>query len=148
HDTAGTEAAARHLWTTIDEPNLLVKIPATEAGLPAIEACIASGISINVTLLFSLARYRAVMEAYLRGLESLVAAGGDPAAVHSVASFFVSRVDTNVDARLDAIGTPRAAAMKGKAAVANAQLAYQEHLAAFSGPRWDALAAAGAMPQR
>lgn len=148
HDTAGTEAAARHLWAAIDRPNLLVKIPATEAGLPAIEACVASGISINVTLLFSLSRYEQVMEAYLRGVEALVGAGGDPANVHSVASFFVSRVDSNVDARLDAIGTPEAVAMRGKAAVANARLAYQAHVAAFSGPRWDALAAAGARPQR
>jgi transaldolase len=148
HDSAGTEAAARHLWTGIDAPNLLVKIPATEAGLPAIEASIAAGISINVTLLFSLSRYRAVMDAYLRGLETLVAGGGDPSTVASVASFFVSRVDSNVDARLDAIGTPEAAALKGKAAVANAQLAYQAHLEAFAGPRWEALAAAGARPQR
>ena len=148
HDTAGTEAAARQLWTGIDAPNLLVKIPATDAGLPAIEASIAAGISVNITLLFSLDRYRAVMEAYLAGLEAFVAGGGDPARVASVASFFVSRVDSNVDARLDALGTPEAAALKGKAAVANAQLAYQAHLEVFAGPRWDALAAAGARPQR
>src|SRR5690606_32213793 len=135
-----TEAAARHLWSTIDAPNLLVKIPATEAGLPAIEACTAEGISVNVTLLFSIERYRAVMEAYLRGVEALVAGGGDPSTVHSVASFFVSRVDSNVDARLDALGTPEAAALRGKAAIANAQLAYQAHLEAFAGPRWEALA--------
>lgn len=148
HDAAGTEAAARELWTGIDAPNLLVKIPATEAGLPAIEASIAAGISINVTLLFSIARYRQVMEAYLRGLETLVAAGGDPSTVASVASFFVSRVDSNVDARLEALGTPEALALKGRAAVANAQLAHQAHLEVFAGPRWDALAAAGARPQR
>jgi transaldolase len=148
HDAAGTEAAARELWAGIDAPNLLVKIPATEAGLPAIEASIAAGISINVTLLFSISRYRAVMDAYLRGLESLVAGGGDPSKVASVASFFVSRVDSNIDARLDALGTPEAAALKGKAAVANAQLAHQAHLSTFTGPRWEALAAAGARPQR
>ena len=148
HDAAGTEAAARRLWSGIDEPNLLVKIPATAAGLPAIEASIAAGISINVTLLFSLSRYQEVMDAYLRGLEALVAGGGDPSKVASVASFFVSRVDSNVDARLQARGTPEALALKGKAAVANAQLAYQSHVETFTGPRWDALAAAGARAQR
>jgi transaldolase len=148
NDTAGTEAAARGLWTAIDEPNLFVKIPGTAAGLPAIEACIASGISINVTLLFSLSRYGEVMEAYLSGLETLVAAGGDASQVASVASFFVSRVDTNVDRRLDELGSPQALALKGKAAVANAQLAYQLFLEKFRGPRWDALAASGARVQR
>jgi transaldolase len=148
HDAAATEAAARELWTGIDEPNLFVKIPATAAGLPAIEASIAAGISINVTLLFSLSRYQEVMDAYLRGLEAFVAGGGDASTVASVASFFVSRVDSNVDARLDALGTPEALALKGKAAVANAQLAYQSHLRTFTGPRWDALAANGARPQR
>jgi len=148
NDTAATEAAARGLWQTIDEPNLFVKIPGTAAGLPAIRNCIASGISINVTLLFSLARYDEVIEAYLSGLEALVADGGDPSQVASVASFFVSRVDTNVDRRLDELGTPEAAALKGKAAVANAQLAYQLFLERFAGSRWDALAAAGARVQR
>jgi transaldolase len=148
HDTEGTEVAARGLWQTIDEPNLFVKIPGTAAGLGAIRNCIASGISINVTLLFSLSRYGEVMEAYLSGLEELVAGGGDPSTVESVASFFVSRVDTNVDRRLDDIGTPEALALKGKAAVANAQLAYQQFLDTFAGPRWDALAAAGARVQR
>jgi transaldolase len=147
-DTAGTEAAARHLWTSLDEPNLLVKIPGTAEGLPAIQACIAAGISINVTLLFSLSRYDEVMEAYIAGLEQLVAGGGDPSQVASVASFFVSRVDTNVDRQLEALGTPEALALKSKAAVANAQLAYQHFLASFSGPRWEALAAAGARVQR
>lgn len=147
-DTAGTEAAARHLWTSIDEPNLLVKIPGTAEGLPAIQACIAAGISINVTLLFSLSRYDAVMEAYIAGLEQFVAGGGDPSRVASVASFFVSRVDTNVDRRLDALDTPAATALKSKAAVANAQLAYQRYLRAFAGPRWEALAAKGARAQR
>jgi transaldolase len=147
-DTAGTEAAARHLWTTIDEPNLFVKIPGTAEGLPAIQACIAAGISINVTLLFSLDRYDEVMEAYIAGLEQLVAGGGDPSQVASVASFFVSRVDTNVDRQLEALGTPEALALKSKAAVANAQLAYQRFLERFHGDRWDALAAAGARVQR
>ena len=147
-DSAGTEAAARQLWASIDEPNLFVKIPGTAAGLPAIRACIASGISINVTLLFGLSRYDEVIEAYLGGLEELVAGGGDPASVASVASFFVSRVDTLVDRRLDEIGTPEAAALKGRAAVANARLAYQLVLERFAGERWDRLAGAGARVQR
>ena len=147
-DTAGTEAAARHLWTTIDEPNLFVKIPGTAEGVPAIQACIASGISINVTLLFSLSRYDEVIEGYIAGLESLVAGGGDPSQVASVASFFVSRVDTNVDRQLDELGTPEATALKSQAAIANAQLAYQLFLERFQGPRWEALAAKGARVQR
>jgi transaldolase len=148
HDSAGTETAARGLWSTIDEPNLFVKIPGTAAGLPAIRACIASGISINVTLLFSLHRYGEVIEAYIAGIEELVAGGGDPSQVASVASFFVSRVDTNVDRRLEEIGTPEALALKSTAAIANAQLAYQLFLERFRGDRWDALAAAGARVQR
>jgi transaldolase len=148
NDTSGTEAAARGLWATIDEPNLFVKIPGTAAGLPAIQACIASGISINVTLLFSLSRYGEVMDAYVAGLEELVAGGGDPSQVASVASFFVSRVDTHVDRRLEELGTPEAAALKGKAAIANAQLAYQLFLERFRGSRWEALVAAGARVQR
>jgi transaldolase len=147
-DTAGTEAAARHLWSAIDEPNLFVKIPGTAEGLPAIRACIGAGISINVTLLFSLSRYDGVVDAYLDGLDDLIAAGGDPSQVASVASFFVSRVDTNVDRQLEAIGTPEALALKSKAAVANAQLAYQLFLERFQGERWDRLAAAGARVQR
>jgi transaldolase len=145
NDTQGTIESARHLHTTINEPNLYVKIPGTKAGLPAIQQMIAERRSINVTLLFSLQRYDEVIEAYLAGLE---AAEGDLSSVSSVASFFVSRVDTEVDRRLDAIGTDDAKALKGKAAVANAQLAYQLFLERFSGPRWDALVARGARVQR
>jgi transaldolase len=148
HDTATTIEAARWLHTTVDRPNLLVKIPATKEGVPAIEAMIAEGHSINVTLIFSLERYDAVIEAYLSGLEALVANGGDPAPIASVASFFVSRVDTETDRRLEAIGTPEALALRGKAAVANAKLAYRLFEQRFSGPRWDALAAKGARRQR
>lgn len=151
HDSAGTEAAARALHEQIAEPNLYVKIPGTAEGLPAIRQMIAEGRSINVTLLFSNTRYAEVIEAYLSGLESLVASGCDRAtlaATSSVASFFVSRVDTEIDRRLDAIGSPEALALKGKAAVANAQLAYQLFLDRFSGPRWEALAARGARVQR
>jgi transaldolase len=146
-DTETTVAEARHLHTTIDRPNLFVKIPGTAAGLPAIQQMISEGRSINVTLLFSLARYGEVIEAYLSGLE---AAGPDVDLSHvaSVASFFVSRVDTEVDRRLDAIGTDAARALKGRAAVANAQLAYGLFLERFSGPRWEALAARGARVQR
>lgn len=145
YDRDATFAEALRLHELVDRANLLVKIPGTEAGLGAIEDCIAAGRSINVTLIFSLARHRAVAEAYLRGLERLLAAGGDPARVASVASFFVSRVDTETDRRLAELGR---ADLQGRLAVANAKLAYQQYLAAFSGPRWDALAAAGARPQR
>jgi len=144
-DTEGTTTAARHLSTLIDQPNLYVKIPGTAEGLPAIQQMISEGRSINVTLLFSLERYGEVIEAYLSGLE---AAEGDLSAISSVASFFISRVDTEVDRRLDAIGTDAALALKGKAAVANAQLAYQLFLERFTGPRWDSLAARGAQVQR
>jgi transaldolase len=144
-DSAGTEAAARHLHTTIDEPNLFVKIPGTAEGLAPIEAMIAEGRSINVTLIFSLDRYAEVMEAYLSGLE---AHDGDLSRIASVASFFISRVDTEVDRRLDEIGTPEALALKGKAAVAQGQVAYQRFLETFTGPRWEALAARGARVQR
>ena len=144
-DTAGTIEAARHLHQLIDQPNLYVKIPGTAEGLPAIQQMISEGRSINVTLLFSLDRYRGVIEAYLSGLE---AAEGDLSRVSSVASFFVSRVDTEVDHRLDQVGTPDALALRGKVAVANAKLAYQLFGEAFSGPRWDALAARGARVQR
>lgn len=144
-DTVGTEAAARQLHDRLAAPNLYVKIPATVEGLPAIEHMIAEKRSINVTLIFSLERYDAVIEAYLRGLE---AAEGDLSGVSSVASFFVSRVDTEVDRRLEAIGTDEALALRGKAAVANAKMAYQLHLERFSGPRWEALVARGARPQR
>ena len=140
------EAIRFHSW--IDRPNLYVKIPATKPGLWAIEDCIAAGKSINVTLIFSLERYREVAEAYLRGLERLVAGGGNPAKVRSVASFFVSRVDTEADKRLEAIGSDEALALRGKLAVANARLAYQHYREAFSGPRWDFLAGKGAFTQR
>jgi transaldolase len=145
HDTDGTTAAARHLNETIARPNLLVKIPGTAEGVPAIQKMISEGRSINVTLIFSLGRYGEVMEAYLSGLE---ACGGDLSGVHSVASFFVSRVDTEVDRRLEAIGSPEALALRGKAAVAQAKLAYQQFSSAFTGPRWEALAARGAHLQR
>jgi len=141
-----TEALRLHEW--IDRPNLLVKIPATEPGLGAIEECVAQGRSINVTLIFSLDRYAAVAEAYLRGLERLVDAGGDPSTVASVASFFVSRVDTEADKRLEALGSEEALALRGKLAVANAKLAYRRYGELFSGERWDALAQRGATPQR
>ena len=129
----------------VDKPNLYVKIPGTEPGLGAIEDCIAEGKSINVTLIFSLERHRAVMEAYLRGLERLAGGGGDVAAVRSVASFFVSRVDTEADRRLDEVGRPE---LKGKLAVANAKLAYQQWKETFAGERWAALEAKGAKNQR
>jgi transaldolase len=137
------EAMRFHEW--VDKPNLYVKIPATKPGLAAIEDCIARGKSINVTLIFSLQRYAEVVEAYLRGLERLVAAGGDPSSVLSVASFFVSRVDTEADKRLEQLGRTDLA---GKLAVANAKLAYQHFLEAFSGPRWEFLWGKGARPQR
>lgn len=145
HDTQGTITAARHLATTIDEPNVYVKIPGTAAGLPAITTMIAEGHSVNVTLLFSVQRYAEVIDAYLDGLE---ACDGDLSQVSSVASFFISRVDTEVDRRLAAIGTDAAMALQGRAAVANAQLAYQVFTRAFSGTRWEALAARGARVQR
>ncbi|HEX5800532.1 MAG TPA: transaldolase [Gaiellaceae bacterium] len=148
YDREATIAEALRLHEWIDRPNLLVKIPATEPGLGAIEECIAQGRSINVTLIFSLDRYAAVAEAYLRGLERLVDAGGDPSTVASVASFFVSRVDTEADQRLEAIGSEEALALRGKLAVANAKLAYRRYGELFSGERWDALAQRGATPQR
>ena len=142
-----TFAQAMRLHGWVDRPNLLVKIPATKPGLGAIEDCIAQGKSINITLIFSLERYAEVVEAYLRGLERLVAGGGDPRLVASVASFFVSRVDTEADRRLDAIGG-EAARLKGKLAIANAKLAYRHYREAFSGERWERLAASGATKQR
>ena len=149
HDGPGTEAAARDLHTTIDRPNLMVKIPGTEEGIPAIRQMIAEGRNINVTLIFSLDRYQKVMDAYVEGLEQYVGTvDAAPANVASVASFFISRVDTEVDARLDAIGTPEALALKGKAAIAQAKLAYAAFQRTFSGPRWQALADQGAVPQR
>jgi transaldolase len=140
------EALRFHEW--IDRPNLFVKIPATEPGLGAIEECIARGRSINVTLTFSLDRYAEVADAYIRGLERLVEAGGDPSPVASVASFFVSRVDTEADRRLEEIGTEDALGLRGKLAIANAKLAYQRYKEIFSGARWERLAAAGASKQR
>ena len=146
YDTEGTIAQAQRLHEWIDKPNLLVKIPATEPGLGAIEEMIARGRSINVTLTFSLHRHAQVAEAYLRGLERLVESGGDPSTVASVASFFVSRVDTEADNRLEAIGGHDE--LLGRTAVANAKLAYQHYLETFAGDRWEALAAKGATPQR
>jgi transaldolase len=148
YDTAATIAEARALWWLVDRPNLFIKIPAARQGLPAIEACLAEGISINITLIFSLDRYDAVMTAFLAGLERARQAGHDLARIGSVASFFVSRVDTEVDSRLDKIGTARAAELRGRAAIANAQLAYERYERVFGSPRWAALAAAGARPQR
>lgn len=144
-DTDGTVAAARELHQRIAEPNLYVKIPGTAEGIPAIRQMIAEGHSINVTLIFSLSRYEEVMEAYISGLEAY---DGDLHPVSSVASFFVSRVDTEVDRRLDEIATPEALALRGKAAVAQAQVAYDLFVATFGGPRWEALSARGARVQR
>ncbi len=146
HDSAGTIAEARRLWEAVDRPNLMVKVPATQAGLPAIRQLVADGINVNVTLLFSQDAYARVVEAYMAGLEQLVANGGDAAKVASVASFFVSRIDSAVDAALDARegGEP----LRGKAAIANAKLAYQRYLRLFDSARWKNLADAGARPQR
>src|SRR5690554_2135495 len=148
HDTDATVAEAREWVKRIDRANLLVKVPATEAGLPAIRQLIGEGISINVTLIFSLDRYRKVMDAYLGGLEDYISQGGDPSRVASVASFFVSRMDTEVDRRLEEIGTEAALALRGKSAVANAQLAYRAYLDTFAGDRWQKLVDAGARIQR
>jgi transaldolase len=145
-DTQGTIAEAQRLHELIDRPNLFVKIPATKEGLPAIEEMIARGRSINVTLIFSLERYAEVADAYIRGLERLVESGGDPGTVASVASFFVSRVDTEADKRLDEVGGHDE--LKGTLAVANAKLAYQRFKEIFAGARWEALAARGASAQR
>ena len=148
HDTTATIAEARALWWAVDRPNLFIKIPAARQGLAAITACLAEGISINVTLIFSLARYQQVMTAFLDGMEQARRAGHDVRGLASVASFFVSRVDTEVDARLDKIGTGEAKRLRGQAAVANARLAYQRYEQMLAGDRWRALAAAGARPQR
>ncbi len=145
YDRDATFDEALRLHGLVERPNCYVKIPATKPGLAAIEDCIAHGRSINVTLIFSLRRYAEVAEAYIRGLERLVAGGGDPAQVLSVASFFVSRVDTEADRRLEQAGRPE---LRGKLAVANAKLAYQHYLATFRGPRWEFLAGKGARPQR
>jgi transaldolase len=146
YDLEATSAEARRLNEWINKPNLYVKIPATEPGLGAIEQMISEGRNINVTLIFSLERHKAVMEAYIRGVERLVESGGDPSTVHSVASFFVSRVDTEADKRLDALGGQDE--LKGKLGIANAKLAYRNYLETFSGSRWDALEAKGATKQR
>jgi transaldolase len=146
HDTEVTAAEAEYLWWLVDRPNLFIKIPATEAGLPAIATSIARGISVNVTLIFSIERYKAVMDAYLSGLEQRVRDGGDLAGLQSVASFFVSRVDTEIDKRLDKLGADPS--LKGKAGVANAQLAYQAYEEIFTSDRWRALEAKGAQVQR
>ena len=149
HETDKTVLQAIELWKIVDRPNLLIKIPATKAGLPAITAVIAEGISVNVTLIFSVERHREVMDAYLAGLEAARAAGHDLNNIHSVASFFVSRVDTDIDARLEKIGTKEALELRGKAGVANARLAYAAYEEVFgSGGRWTALAEAGAWVQR
>ncbi|WP_431072233.1 transaldolase [Microbacterium phyllosphaerae] len=148
HDTEGTVAQAKQLWAKVDRPNLLVKIPATKAGLPAITEAIASGISVNVTLIFSLERYAEVIEAYLSGLERAHSAGIDLSTIHSVASFFVSRVDTETDKRLSAIGTDQAEALKSKAGLANARLAYELFEQKFAEKRAQDLIAAGANAQR
>jgi transaldolase len=148
HDTDATAAEAAHLWWLVDRPNLFIKIPATEEGLPAITTCIAKGISVNVTLIFSLERYRKVMDAYMAGLEQRLENDPDAslAGIESVASFFVSRVDTEIDKRLEKVGADES--LRGKAGVANAQLAYQAYEEVFSSDRWQALEAKGARPQR
>ncbi len=148
NDTDATIASAKALWAAVDRPNALIKIPATLEGLPAITAVIAEGISVNVTLIFSVERYRAVMDAYLAGLEQAKEAGVDLSTVRSVASFFVSRVDTEIDARLEDIGSDEALALRGKAAVANARLAYAAFEDVLASERWQTLAAAGANAQR
>jgi transaldolase len=146
HDTEATIAEAKRLHALVEKPNLLIKIPATPEGLSAIEETIAAGIPVNVTLIFSLERHREVAEAYVRGLQRLVEGGGDPSKIASVASFFVSRVDTEADKRLDAVGGHDE--LKGTLAIANAKLAYVTYQEVFSGAEWDKLAAAGATPQR
>ncbi|MEQ4204880.1 transaldolase [Actinopolymorpha sp. B17G11] len=147
-ETEKTIAEARALWWLVDRPNLFIKIPATREGLPAITTALAEGISVNVTLIFGLQRYREVMEAFLTGMEQAKASGHELSSIGSVASFFVSRVDTEVDKRLDKIGSTEARALRGKAAIANARLAFQAYEEVFEGARWQALKSAGAHPQR
>ncbi|WP_402465626.1 transaldolase [Isoptericola aurantiacus] len=148
HDTEATVATARRLWDTVDRPNVFIKIPATLEGLPAITRTLAAGISVNVTLIFSIERYHAVMGAFLTGLEQARANGHDLGPIESVASFFVSRVDSAVDAALEEVGSDEALALRGRAAVANARLAYAAYEQVFSGERWEELRSAGARPQR
>ncbi|MET9575091.1 transaldolase [Streptomyces massasporeus] len=148
HDTTATVAEARQLAWLVDRPNVMIKIPATKAGLPAITEVIGAGISVNVTLIFSLERYREVMDAYVAGLEKAQAAGIDLSGIHSVASFFVSRVDSEIDKRLTLLGTDEALALKGRAALANARLAYEAYEHVFAGARWQALGGARANRQR
>ena len=148
HNTAEAITQARQLWRLVDRPNLFVKLPATQAGLPAIAQCLAEEISINVILIFSLQRYAAVIEAFLDGMGRALIAGRNLSTLTSVASFFVSRVDTEIDKRLDQMATPKARALQGKAAIANARLAYEHYERVFAGERWGALLAAGAHPQR
>jgi transaldolase len=147
-ETDKTIAEAKQLWWLVGRPNLFIKIPATPAGLPAITATLAEGISVNVTLIFSLKRYAEVIDAFMAGLEQAAANGHDISAMASVASFFVSRVDTEVDKRLDKLATPEARAMRGKAAIANARLAYELYERRLATPRWEALAKKGAKAQR
>ncbi|MFI7870084.1 transaldolase [Streptomyces salinarius] len=148
HDTRATVAEAKQLAWLVDRPNVMIKIPATKAGLPAITEVVGAGISVNVTLIFSLERYREVMDAYLAGLEKAQAAGIDLAGIHSVASFFVSRVDSEIDKRLSLLGTDEALGLRGRAALANARLAYEAYENVFAGDRFTALAGARANPQR
>ncbi|WP_405407833.1 transaldolase [Streptomyces sp. NBC_01124] len=148
HDTRATVAEAKQLAWLVDRPNVMIKIPATKAGLPAITKVVGAGISVNVTLIFSLERYREVMDAYLAGLERAQAAGIDLAGIHSVASFFVSRVDSEIDKRLSLLGTDEALGLRGRAALANARLAYEAYENVFAGDRFTALAGARANPQR
>ncbi|MDT0303082.1 transaldolase [Streptomonospora wellingtoniae] len=147
-DTERTVAEARALWWLVDRPNVFIKIPATPEGLPAITRALAEGVNVNVTLIFSLDRYRGVMDAFMAGLEQARENGHDVSRIQSVASFFVSRVDAEVDKRLEKIGTDEAEALKGRAAIANARLAYEAYEEAFASDRWKALATAGATPQR
>ncbi|NUL60938.1 transaldolase [Brevibacterium luteolum] len=148
HDTEGTVECARKLWEMIDRPNILIKIPATEEGMLAIARTLGEGISVNVTLIFALGRYRKVVEAFISGLERAREAGRDISRIHSVASIFVSRVDSEIDKRLDAIGTEKALSLKGKAGIANCRLAYEICTQLFDSERWDVLEAAGAHRQR
>jgi len=148
HDTAGTEESARKLWKAVDRPNMYIKIPATVEGLAAITTALSEGINVNVTLIFALDRYRAVMQAFLTGLEQAKQNGLDISTIESVASFFVSRVDTEVDKRLDALETEEATSLRSKAGIANARLAYQAYEEVFSTPRWQVLAESGAKAQR